>query len=347
MSGKTALITGIAGQDGSYLAELLLSKGYYVHGLVRRNSVPEYQTGRLDHLLDKLTLHYGDMTDPVSLESVLSTVLPDEVYNLAGQSHVRISTDVPFYTGEVNALGVLSVLEAVKRFVPKARFYQASSSEMFGSAVDADGSQRETTAMLPLSPYGIAKLYGFHTVRHYRTGHGLFATNGILFNHESPRRGSNFVTAKVIKTAVEISLGRESELRMGNLDSRRDWGHSRDYVRAMWMMLQHHTADDFVVATGETRSVRELCERVFSRLNLDYRDFVVQDARFMRPQELPYLKGDSAKVRRVLGWEPEVSFNALIDEMVDHWKVRYASHSLRGVSGPDCAHDLPPGGNQR
>lgn len=347
MSGKTALITGIAGQDGSYLAELLLSKGYYVHGLVRRNSVPEYQTGRLDRLLSQLTLHYGDMTDPVSLESVMSTVIPDEVYNLAGQSHVRVSSDIPFFTGQTNAIGVLSILEAVKRFAPKARFYQASSSEMFGSAVDPDGCQRETTAMLPVSPYGIAKLYGYHCVRHYRRGHDLFATNGILFNHESPRRGSNFVTAKVIKTAVEISLGRATELRMGNLDSRRDWGHSRDYVRAMWMMLQHHEADDFVVATGETRSVRELCERVFSRLNLDYQDYVVQDARFMRPQELPYLKGDSSKVRRVLGWEPETTFNELIDEMVDHWKARYASHSLRGVSGPDCAHDLPPNGDHR
>lgn len=317
---RKALITGISGQDGSYLAELLLSKGYEVHGIVRRNSTPEFQTGRISHLVDKVQTYYGDLTDAPSLEHVISNVKPDEIYNLAGQSHVRISTDVPNYTAMVNSIGVLNVLEATRKAVPNARFYQASSSEMFGSAVDDDLSQRETTPMHPVSPYGCAKLFGYHIARHYRTGHKMFAANGILFNHESPRRASNFVTAKIIKTAIEISIGKADKLELGNLDSKRDWGHSRDYVRAMHLILQHDHPADFVVATGQTHSVRELCELVFRLLGLDYTKYVVQHERFMRPQELPYLRGDATKIRTVLGWEPEVTFHELIEEMVDHYQ---------------------------
>ena len=233
-----ALITGISGQDGSYLAELLLEKGYEVHGMIRRNSTPESQTSRIDHLLGKVTLHYGDVTDEANCIGILWDSKPDEIYNLAGQSHVRISCDMPYYTAKVNGLGVLNMLQAVSRHAPHARFYQASSSEMFGNSIDDDGYQRITTPMIPVSPYGCAKLYGYNMVRYYRRAHGLHVTNGILFNHESPRRGSNFVTAKVIKTAVDIKRGMADKLVLGNLDSYRDWGHAKDYVRAMWQMLQ-------------------------------------------------------------------------------------------------------------
>lgn len=316
---KVALITGIAGQDGSYLSELLLEKGYEVHGLVRRNSVPEHQESRLDFLGDSITCHYSDLLDVGSLYRLINSVEPDEVYNLAAQSHVRISYEIPQFTTSTNALGALNLLEAIRMTKSKIRFYQASSSEMFGSSVDSDGFQRETTPMHPVSPYGCSKLYAYSITRNYRAAYGLFAVNGILFNHESPRRGSNFVTSKVIKTAVEIKYGLKNSLVMGNLDSYRDWGHSRDYVKAMHAIVSHDSADDFVVATGETRSVRDLLEVTFSKLGMNYLDYVTQDSRYIRPEELPYLKGDASKIRSVLGWKPEVNFDQLVSEMTDFW----------------------------
>lgn len=314
---KKALILGVAGQDGSYLAEHLLSKGYEVHGTVRRNSTPEHQESRIHHLGAEVTTHYGDLADQHSLETVIRRCQPDEIYNLGAQSHVRISFELPQFTAQVNGLGVLNLLTAVRLAAPEARVYQASSSEMFGDSVDSDFFQRETTPMTPVSPYGCAKLYGYHIVRNYRKAYGMFAANGILFNHESPRRGANFVTSKVVRAACEIKLGQRERLELGNMDSSRDWGHSRDYVRAMVMILNHELPDDFVVATGQTHTVRELVSGVFERLNLNYLDFVVQNPKYLRPEELPYLKGDATKVRSVLGWEPQVSFDQLIDEMVE------------------------------
>ena len=245
--------------------------------------------------------------------------MPDEIYNLAAQSHVRVSYDIPQFTVQTNAVGVLNILDAYRRICPNAKFYQASSSEMFGSSVDDDGFQRETTLMKPVSPYGCSKVFAYNIVRNYRNAYNLHASNGILFNHESPRRGSNFVTNKVVKTAVRIKLGLENKLVLGNLDSYRDWGHSKDYIRAMHLILQQDTPDDWVVATGETRSVREMCEYVFNKLELDYRDYVIQDEKFLRPEELPYLKGDSSRIRNILGWKPEYTFNGTMDEMIYHW----------------------------
>ena len=316
---RRALITGIAGQDGSYLAEHLLSLGYEVHGIVRRNSVPEHQESRLGLLSANIEMYYADLADPLGISQILRRVNPDEIYNLAAQSHVRISFEVPSFTGQVNALGVLSLLELIRRECPEARFYQASSSEMFGDSVDSDGFQRETTPMHPVSPYGCAKLYGYHITRNYRKAYGIYASNGILFNHESPRRGSNFVTSKVIKTAVEIKKGITEKLVMGNLDSYRDWGHSKDYVRAMHLILNHSIADDFVVATGHTRSVRDLVDLSFKTLGMYYSDYVVQDKKFMRPEELHYLKGDSTKIRTTLKWQPEISIESMIEEMTSFW----------------------------
>lgn len=316
---KVALITGIAGQDGSYLAELLLDLGYSVHGLIRRNSTPEHQESRIASLESRVTTYYSDVLDTSSLAKLFRQVKPDEIYNLAAQSHVRVSFEVPQFTLQTNGLGVLNVLEAMASEAPNARLYQASSSEMFGDSVDADGFQRESTPMTPVSPYGAAKLYGYNMVRNYRASYNLFASNGILFNHESPRRGSNFVTSKIVKTAVQIKLGLADKLVLGNLDSYRDWGHSRDYVRAMHLILNHGEPDDFVVATGQTTSVREFVDLVFTSLGLQWQEFVVQDAKFMRPQELPYLKGDSSKVRKVLGWRPVETIESLVQEMVEHW----------------------------
>lgn len=293
---KKALIVGIAGQDGSYLAEHLLKEGYEVHGTVRRNSTPEHQESRIHHLGVQVETHYGDLTDQHSLESVIRRCQPDEIYNLGAQSHVRISFELPQFTTQVNALGVLNLLTAVRLAAPEARIYQASSSEMFGDSVDSDQFQRETTPMTPVSPYGCAKLYGYHLVRNYRKSYGLFAANGILFNHESPRRGANFVTSKVVRAACEIKMGQRDRLELGNMDSSRDWGHSRDYVRAMVMILNHETPDDFVVATGQTHTVRELVSGVFGRLDLNYLDFTVQNPKYLRPEELPYLKGDATKI---------------------------------------------------
>jgi len=319
---KRALILGIAGQDGSYLAEHLLGLNYEVFGVVRRNSTPEHQESRLDHLSDHIKTFYGDITDMSSIAEILTKSQPDEIYNLAAQSHVRISFETPLYTADVNGIGVLRLLELLRQSFPSVRMYQASSSEMFGGSVDPDGFQRETTAMTPVSPYGCAKLFGYSTVRNYRHSYNLFVSNGILFNHESPRRASNFVTSKVVKSAVSIKLGLLDELKMGNLESQRDWGHSKDYVNAMQLMMCLEKPDDFVVSTGETRSVRDLCKIVFEMLNLNYRDFVTQDARYLRPEELPYLCGDSAKFRSISGWKPQISFEQLISEMVDDWSRR-------------------------
>jgi len=315
---KKAFITGIGGQDGSYLAEYLVSQGYEVHGIIRRNSVPEHQQSRIEAVRDQINVAYGDLLDQSSIERQLDQIQPDELYNIAAQSHVRISYDIPQFTAQTNALGVLNVLEAYRRSCPGAKFYQASSSEMFGSSVDADGFQRETTPMTPVSPYGCTKVFGYNIVRNYRNAYKLHASNGILFNHESPRRGSNFVTNKVVKTAVEIKLGLAKELVLGNLDAYRDWGHSKDYVRAMHLILQQDQPGDWVVATGETRSVREMCKYVFESLDLDYQEYVIQNQKFLRPEELPYLKGDSSRIR-ALGWKPEYTFESMMDEMIDYW----------------------------
>jgi GDPmannose 4,6-dehydratase len=316
---QVAFLTGISGQDGSYLAELLLKEGFEVHGLIRRNSTPEHQSSRFQEIDGKIITHYGDLLDQSSLNRLVAEVQPELIFNLAAQSHVRISFDMPQFTASANAIGVLNMLEAFREGAPTAKFYQASSSEMFGTSVDEDGFQRETTPMMPVSPYGCAKLFGFHIVRNYRKAYGVFASNGILFNHESPRRGSNFVTSKVVKAAVEISLGLRDKLELGNLESFRDWGHSKDYVRAMMLILRHNQPDDFVIATGQTHSVREMVEGVFSRLDLNYKDHVVTNPRLMRPEELPYLRGDSSKARSTLGWEPLISFDELLDDMVDGW----------------------------
>jgi len=321
---KKAFITGINGQDGSYLAELLIEKDYEVYGIVRRNSIAEHQESRIDHLVGKgVETEYGDLLDVSSLERMLGSIKPDEIYNIGAQSHVRISFDVPQFTVQTNALGVLNMLEAFKYHCPNSRFYQASSSEMFGRSVDEDGYQREDTRMEPTSPYGCAKVFGYNIVRHYRFAHKLFAVNGILFNHESPRRGSNFVTNKVVKSAVRIKNGLQDKLPLGSLDSYRDWGHSKDYVKAMHMILNHTEPDDFVCATGVTNSVGDMCDYVFSQLDLDYKDYVTQDERYMRPEDLKYLKGDSTKLRETLGWEPEYTFETLMDEMIEHWLKIY------------------------
>ena len=313
---KIALITGINGQDGSYLAELLLNKGYEVHGTLKRNSVAENQTSRLDNIYDKLKLHYADLTDLSSLIRVIQDVRPNEIYNLAAQSHVRISFDQPIYTANATGLGVLNLLEAVKLVDKSIKIYQASSSEMFGNSIDSDGYQRETTPLNPVSPYGCAKVFAYNIARNYRNSYGMFISNGILFNHESPRRGINFVTNKVVKEAVKIKLGLANSLSLGNLDATRDWGHAKDYVEAMWSMLQLDNPDDFVCATGVSHSVRDLCEYVFSYLDLNYLDYVIQDEKFYRPEELRDLKGDSTKLRKTINWQPKYTFETMLDEMI-------------------------------
>lgn len=316
---KKALITGINGQDGSYLAEFLLDKGYEVHGTLKRNSVAENQTARLDNIFDKIKLHYADLTDLSSLISVIQKVLPDEVYNLAAQSHVRISFDQPIYTAQVTGVGTLNVLEAVRLIKPECKIYQASSSEMFGNSIDSDGYQRETTPMNPVSPYGCAKVYSYNICRNYRNSYGMFISNGILFNHESPRRGTNFVTNKVVKEAVKIKLGLTNELKLGNLEATRDWGHAKDYVEAMWIILQQDKSDDFVCATGVSHSVKELCEYVFNKLELSYQDYIKFDEKFLRPEELNDLKGDSSKLKSLTGWKPKYTFETMLDEMIGYW----------------------------
>jgi GDPmannose 4,6-dehydratase len=316
---KKALITGINGQDGSYLAEFLLEKGYEVFGTLKRNSVAENQTARLDKVYDKIKLFYADLTDLSSLISVIQKTQPDEIYNLAAQSHVRISFDQPIYTAQVTGVGTLNMLEALRLIKPDAKLYQASSSEMFGNSIDVDGFQRETTAMYPVSPYGCAKVYSYNICRNYRNSYNMFISNGILFNHESPRRGTNFVTNKVVKEAVKIKLGLSKKLALGNLDATRDWGHAKDYVEAMWMILQLENPDDYVCATGISHSVKELCEYVFGKLELSYQDYVVMDEKFLRPEELNDLKGDPTKLKKHTGWEPTYTFETMLDEMIEYW----------------------------
>lgn len=317
---KVALITGITGQDGSYLSEYLLELGYEVHGIVRRLSVAENQTERIQHIDDQVKCHYGDLLDEHSLYRIIEEVNPDEIYNLAAMSHVRVSFDIPSFTIKTNSLGVLNILESMRTKVPHAKFYQASSSEMFGNNIDEDKYQRLTTPMQPVSPYGCSKLMGFNLTRQYRQGYKLYACNGILFNHESPRRGTNFVTNKVVKTAVEIKLGLKDRLELGNLDSSRDWGHSYDYVRAMHMILNYDTPRDWVVSTGETKTVRDLCEYTFNSLGINYEDYVIQNEKYLRKEEVNYLRGDSSEIRQVLGWKPKYTFDIMIEEMIEFWQ---------------------------
>ncbi|MCU1389959.1 MAG: GDP-mannose 4,6-dehydratase [Ilumatobacteraceae bacterium] len=313
----TALITGVAGQDGSYLAQLLLSKGYEVHGIVRRSSVLSRARLEAIHGADgegRLQLHYGDLDDPLSLVRILQAVQPAEVYHLAAQSHVQVSFELPDYTGSVTGLGTMRLLEAIRISGVNAKFYQASSSEMFGSTPPP---QNEDTQFHPRSPYGVAKVYGYWATVNYRESYGMFASNGILFNHESPRRGENFVTRKITKGVAAILAGTQSKLHLGNLDAMRDWGFAGDYVEAMWRMLQHDTADDFVIATGEAHSVREFCQLAFGHAGLDWEEHVVVDPRYFRPAEVDYLLGDPTKAKTQLGWELQTSFQDLVTMMVD------------------------------
>ena len=316
---KRALITGITGQDGSYLTEFLLEKDYEVYGIVRRQSSNELNFTRLQNVLDDVKFIYGDMTDISSLESAILKSKPHEIYNLAAQSHVSVSYENPIYTHNVVAGGTLNLLEAVKNYSPHSKIYQAGTSEMFGNAIDPDGFQRETTPFSPANPYACAKAFAHNICKNYRNGYNLFVSNGILFNHESPRRGTNFVTSKVIKTAAEIHLGIKNELRLGTLSTSRDWGHAKDYVKAMWMILQHSTPDDFVCASGETHTIQQLCEYVFSSFGLDYKTHVVIDPELARPEETRHLKGDSTKLRTVIGWQPDYTYESLLDEMINHF----------------------------
>ena len=319
---KKALITGITGQDGSYLAELLLEKGYEVHGIVRRSS--SFNRERIDHLClnpeiygKTMFLHYGDMTDSSRLTKLVYEINPDEIYNLAAQSHVRISFDMPEFTGEVDAMGTMRMLEAIREagLGKKIRFYQASTSELYGKVQEVP--QSETTPFYPRSPYAVAKQYAFWSVKNYREAYGLFASNGILFNHESPRRGENFVTRKITMGVARIKLGLQKSLAMGNIDAMRDWGFAGDYVEGMWRILQHDKPDDFVLATGEMHSVRDFLEAAFSAVDLDWQKYVTFDERFIRPSEVDQLQGDASKAKRELGWEPKVKFPELVKMMVD------------------------------
>ena len=320
-NGKRALITGITGQDGSYLAELLLAKGYEVWGVIRRSS--SFNTGRIDHIYQdpheqdvRLKLVYGDLNDASSLNRILRDSQPHEIYNLAAQSHVRVSFDIPEYTAEITALGTTRLLEAIREVGLSTRFYQASSSEMYGRVQEVP--QTEATPFYPRSPYGAAKVYAYHMTRNYREAWGMFACNGVLFNHESPRRGETFVTRKITRAATRIKLGQQDKLFLGNLDARRDWGFAGDYVDAMWRMLQADQADDYVIAMGESHTVREFLDEAFGYLELDWNDHVELDPRYLRPAEVDLLVGDASKAREKLGWEPKVSFRELVRMMVDH-----------------------------
>ncbi len=308
-----ALITGITGQDGSYLADLLLEKGYEIFGMVRRASTENFE--RIEHIRDKLQLTHGDLLDQLSILRIIDDVRPDEVYNMAAQSFVPTSWTQPILTAEFTALGVTRILEAIREVDPKIKFYQASSSEMFGKV--AEVPQTEKTPFYPRSPYGVAKVYGHFITVNYRESYNIFAVSGILFNHESPRRGLEFVTRKITDGAARVKLGLADKLALGNLDAKRDWGYAGDYVRAMWLMLQHDTPENFVISTGESHSVREFCEIAFGRLNLDYKDYVVTDPRFVRPAEVEELLGDASLAKEKLGWEPEVTFKQMVEMMVD------------------------------
>ncbi len=314
---KRALITGINGQDGSYLAEFLLEKGYDVYGSLKRNSITENQTIRLNEIFKDINLEYADLTDMGSMLHLMNLVKPHEIYNLGAQSHVRISFDQPTYTVNTIVNGTLNLLECMRLNHRNTRFYQASSSEMFGNSIDKDGFQREETPMHPVSPYGCAKLFGYNIVRNYRHSYKMFLSNGILFNHESPRRGINFVTNKVVHEAVKIKLGKSERLELGNLKAARDWGHAKDYVEAMHLIINHKKPDDFVCATGKSHSVQELVDYTFKSLNLDQNKYVFVNKKFLRPEELDVLKGDSSKVQKHLGWKPRYTFETMIDEMID------------------------------
>ncbi len=315
---KTALITGITGQDGSYLAELLLDKGYAVHGLIRRAST--FNTDRIDHLYKdfhdpeaRVFLHYGDLSVSGQITDLLHDIQPDEIYHLGAQSHVRVSFDIPEYTGDITGLGTLRLLEAIRKTDIKTRFYQASSSEMFGAAPPP---QNEKTPFQPQSPYAAAKVYAYYIVKNYREAYQIFACNGILFNHESPRRGETFVTRKITRAATRIKLGMQKKLYLGNLEAKRDWGYAGDYVEAMWLMLQQEKPDDYAIATGETHSVREFVEKVFAKLDLDYHDYVEIDPKYFRPTEVDVLLGDSTKAQKTLNWQPKVTFEKLVEMMI-------------------------------
>jgi GDPmannose 4,6-dehydratase len=323
MKNKKAFITGITGQDGSWLADFLLEKGYEVHGMVRRSS--SFNTQRIDHIYQdshvhgvRMFLHFGDLSDSSGLFKLLHQIKPDEIYNLGAQSHVRVSFDQPEYTGEVTGVGTLKLLEAMRSACPKAKFYQASSSELYGGLDCPKKGYNEKSPFYPRSPYGVAKLYSFWAAKNYREAYGLHISNGILFNHESERRGETFVTRKITRALGRIKLGLQKELYLGNLDAQRDWGDAKEFVRAMWLMLQQKKADDYVIATGETYSVKDFLKVAFDCAKLDWKKYVKFDARYLRPTEVDYLKGDSAKARRVLGWRNETSFEKLVHRMVAH-----------------------------
>ncbi len=319
---KRVLITGITGQDGSYLAELLLEKDYEVWGIIRRHSTGN-NLSRIEHILDKINLVYADLTDLSSLQNAILRSQPHEIYNLAAQSHVKVSYENPILTANITAVGTLNLLEAIRHYSPNARMYQAGTSEMFGNSIDEDGFQRETTPFKPANPYAVAKQFAHQMCVNYRNAYNLFISNGILFNHESPRRGDNFVTSKVVREAVKIKLNLASKLELGTLSSSRDWGHARDYVKAMWIILQHNTPGDYVCSTGITHSIENLCEYVFSSLGLDYKEYVSINPTYSRPEETKHLKGDSTKLRTEIGWEPEYTFESLLDEMIQYNLLKY------------------------
>lgn len=336
---KKAFVTGITGQDGSYLAEFLLGKGYVVHGLIRRAST--FNTERIDHLYKdfhdpeaRIYLHYGDLSVSGQLTDLLNDIAPEEIYHLGSQSHVRVSFDMPEYTGDITGLGTVRLLEAIRRTGIKTRFYQASSSEMFGAAPPP---QREDTPFQPQSPYAAAKVYAYYIARNYRDAYGLFTCNGILFNHESPRRGETFVTRKITRAAARIKLGMQKKLYLGNMEAKRDWGFAGDYVEAQWLMLQQDKPDDYVIATGETHSVREFVENVFRKLDMNYRDFIEIDPKYFRPTEVDVLLGDATKARRKLGWEPKVGFDQLVDMMISADMELAAKEKTLRDAGYECA----------
>jgi GDPmannose 4,6-dehydratase len=328
MDNKRALIMGITGQDGSWLAEYLLGLGYNVFGLIRRQSITENQYSRIANISGSLNLEYGDLLDISSLENIIKLSQPDEIYSLASQSHVQIGSDIPLYTTQVNTLGIANLLETYRNFASNAKFIQASSSEMFGNCCDEDGWQREDTDMQPVSVYGCTKLFGYNMTKYYRRAFNLFACNSICFNHEGSRRGENFVTQKIVKGCVEISLGLSDKLILGNLKAHRDWSDARDIVRAMHMIIGHIKPDDFVVSSMETHSIEEFCDIVFKKLNMDYRDYVKIDKKFFRPEELKYLNGDSTKIRKILGWKPKYNFEQLIDSMIENWQNKLSKKYL-------------------